>query len=51
MGQATLQAENSPGNVVEYELNLFGKTRAEANERRPGKLSVEVVADADMAAV
>ncbi|KAF0291460.1 Calpain-5 [Amphibalanus amphitrite] len=51
MGQATLRADNSPGNVTEFELNLFGKTRAEANERRPGKLAVEVVADADMAAV
>ncbi|XP_043194204.1 calpain-5-like isoform X1 [Amphibalanus amphitrite] len=51
MGQATLRADNSPGNVTEFELNLFGKTRAEANERRPGKLTVEVVADADMAAV
>ncbi|XP_037074982.1 calpain-5-like isoform X2 [Pollicipes pollicipes] len=51
MGQATLLAENSPGNVVEYELNLFGKTRADATERRPGKLAVEVIADSDMAAV
>jgi len=51
MGQATLMAENNPGNVVEYELNLFGKKRAEATERRPGKMTVEVIADSDMAAV